>query len=145
MVVSLPEFVTSQLGEEAHDLIDAALRQSALRGQDELGAEHLLLALLQHAGACKTLGALGLSVAEVFNAIGMPETAVSAPSTASPTVLPSFRNAFMNAASECERRGGQLIEAEDILFGLMYMSAGLPGRVFLKFGLEPESARAALA
>jgi ATP-dependent Clp protease ATP-binding subunit ClpC len=125
----------------AQKALDVALAEARKHNFSAIGAEHLLLGLIQVPGGpvSKVFAGLGLS-AEIIRSEaektrgGGPETWLPERSP----FTPRMKSVLRTARLEAKAQGRNLIDAEHLLIGLVREKEGLPANLFRRLGIDAE-------
>ncbi len=125
----------------AQKVLDSSFNEARVLHHDYIGAEHLLLGLmeLREGFVPRVFSAVALDEAslraEVQKYAG--ECAVKVPWGSLP-FTPRLKSIVQNAKLESQARKQERVEPEDLLLGLLRETGGLPVKLFEQFGVDIE-------
>jgi Clp amino terminal domain, pathogenicity island component len=139
-----------QFTERAREAVFFAQEEAARMGENYVGTEHLLLALvvgknpdsIWHRGiAAGLLVRLGVSLEQIRREVERQVTRGPAPiavEQAEPQLTPGAKQAIDLAYEEALRLGNNYIGTEHLLIGLLRQKSGLGGKVLRELGVDAE-------
>ena len=139
--------IRRQFSPLAKKALDTAYREARVLHHDYIGAEHLLLGLMQLREGLvpKAFADMGLDEASVRAEIGKcGEGCTDDVRWAGLPFTPRMKSIVRNAKLESETREQNRVEPEDLLLGLLLETGGLPSKLFKQFDVDVERLRSHL-
>jgi hypothetical protein len=132
-----------RFSDRARRVVVLAQEEARAFNHDFIGTEHLLLGLI-HEGegaAAKLLGGMGISAPAVRDLVVEIIGRGVGRSTGEIPFTPRAKAVLEHAHQECRARGGDLIDSEHLLLGLLRDRMGVAGQILQKLGGELEEIR----